>query len=107
MAKSKQQKTEDQKTISIIETRKLRLQVVRPNKGIVELVNSADHGRVCTLRTDDFQSETDALVYAELLRLAPELLDNYLSDTKRLKEVLERLEKNVDRAKRKKPNAKK
>jgi hypothetical protein len=34
-------------------------------------------------------------VYAELLRLAPELLDNYLSDTKRLKEVLARLEKRV------------
>ncbi len=100
MAKSKQQKTEDQKTISISETRNLRLQVVRPAKGIVELVNSADHGRVCTLRTDDFLSVNDALVYAELLRLAPELLDDYLADTKKLNEVLARLEKKVTRGKK-------
>ena len=102
MAKSKSHKTnEEVKTISINETRKLRLQVVRPAKGIVEIINTADQGRVCTLNTDDFRSLQDALVYAELLRLAPELLDNYLSDAKNLTQVLQRLEKKLALAKQK------
>lgn len=99
MAKSKRFPAEDEKTISITETRKLRLQVLQPAKGIIEIVNVADQGRVCSLRTSDFKSAEDALAYAELLRLAPELLDDYLSDAKSLKEVLERLEKKVARAK--------
>jgi hypothetical protein len=93
MPKRKQLLADEQKTVSIAETPMLRLLVVRPGKGIIELVNVADQGRVCTLRTGDFRSVKDALAYAELLRLAPELLEFYLSDTKRLEEVLARLEK--------------
>ncbi|MDQ3110873.1 MAG: hypothetical protein M3R17_13350 [Bacteroidota bacterium] len=107
MAKHKQPLAEEQKTISITETRKLRLQLVRPGKGIIEIVNSADQGRVCTLRAEDFRSIDDALIYAELLRLAPELLDDYLSDAKKLAQVLQRLDKKLARAKGKNAEKKK
>ena len=99
--KSRQFQSEEQKTISIIEARKLRLKILKSNKGLIEIVNSKDNGRVCTLRVDDFRSVDDALVYAELLKLAPQLLDNYLSDAKTLEEVVGRLNKKISRAKEK------
>lgn len=102
MPRSKQTAAEEEKTISITEARKLRLAIVRPAKNIIELVNTADQGRVCTLKADDFRSMADALIYAELLRLAPELLDDYLSNAQTLAEVLHRLDQKLARAKTKK-----
>ncbi|CAN5548803.1 hypothetical protein BH11BAC2_BH11BAC2_06220 [soil metagenome] len=93
---------DQRKTISIAATRKLRFKILKPQKGIIEIVNSADHGRVCTLRLSDFQSPEDAQVYAALIKLAPELLDDYLSDKKKLKEVLMRFNKKVAGIKEKK-----
>ena len=99
--KSRQFQSEEQKTISITEARKLRLKILMPDKGLIEIVNSHDNGRVCTLRVKDFRSVDDALVYAELLKLAPQLLDNYLSDAKTLGEVVGRLHKKIERIKEK------
>ncbi len=99
--KSKQAKSEEQKTLSITETRKLRLAVLKPANGFIEIVNTADQGRVCFLRVKDFRSVDDAVIYAEVLRLAPELLDDYPGDTKRLVEVIGRLERKVGKGKRK------
>lgn len=92
---SNQFQAEEKKTISITEARELRLKVLEPYKGRIELINEADNGRVCTLRISDFQSKEDARVYAELLRLAPELLDVYMSDAKKLTEVAERFEERM------------
>ena len=99
MKMSKQSQAEENKTISITEIRELRFIVIKPNKQIIEIANKADNGRVCTLRISDFRSKGDAEVYAELLRLAPELLNEYLSDTKTLEQVVGRLEKRVARLK--------
>src|SRR5215218_8296573 len=101
MEKSRQSQSEEQKTINITEARKLRLKILKPDKGLIEIVNSKDNGRVCTLRVEDFRSVDDALVYAELLKLAPQLLDNYLSDAKTLEEVVTRLDKKIALAKEK------
>lgn len=98
--KSKQSQAEGNKTISITEITKLRFKVLKPDKGCIELVNDADQGRICTLKISDFRSIGDAKVYADLLRLAPELLNEYISDTKTLEEVVERLEKKVARSKK-------
>lgn len=98
---SKQFQAEEDKTISITEVRELRFIVLKPNKQIIEIANKADNGRVCTLRISDFRSKGDAEVYAELLRLAPELLNEYLSNTKTLEQVVGRLEKRVGRMKEK------
>ena len=68
---SKQSESEEQKTISITETRKLRLEVLKPINGKIEIVNTADQGRVCTLTISDFKSLKDAEAYADLLKLAP------------------------------------
>lgn len=99
--KSRQFQTEENKTISITEIRELSFKVLKPQKGIIEIVNDADHGRVCTLRVADFRSAEDAKVYAELLRLAPELLNEYLTDAKNLGQVINRLEKKVAKTKEK------
>lgn len=96
---SKQSLAEEIKTISITEIRELRFIVLKPNKRIIEIVNKADHGRVCTLRVSDFRSREDAEIYAGLLRLVPELLNDYLSNTKTLEEVVGRLEKRIARRK--------
>ena len=104
---SKQSQAEENKTISITEVRELRFIVLKPNKRIIEIVNKADNGRVCTLRVSDFRSKGDAEVYAELLRLAPELLNEYLSNTKTLEQVVGRLEKRVARIKSKNERAEK
>ncbi|MEO5643962.1 MAG: hypothetical protein ABIQ40_20290 [Bacteroidia bacterium] len=98
--KSKQSKAEETKTISITELTKLRFKVLKPDKGCIELVNAVDQGRVCTLKISDFKSAEDAKVYAELLRLTPELLNEYISDTKTLEEVVKRLKKRVAHAKK-------
>jgi hypothetical protein len=98
---SNQFQAEDKKTISIIEVKELRLKVLDPYKGRIELVNATDNGRVCTLRISDFHSEEDARIYAELLRLAPELLNVYMSDAKKLAEVAERLEERMADLKKK------
>ncbi|MEO5644138.1 MAG: hypothetical protein ABIQ40_04245 [Bacteroidia bacterium] len=92
---SNQFQAEEKKTISITEARELRLKVLEPYKGRIELINAADNGRVCTLRISDFQSKEDTIIYAELLRLAPELLNVYLSDVKKLTEVAQRLEERM------------
>jgi hypothetical protein len=99
--KSKQFQAEVDKTISITEVRELRLKVLKPQKGVIEIINQADNGRVCTLRIDDFRSLNDAKIYAELLRLAPELLNEYITDAKNLERVVTRLEKRVARTKKK------
>lgn len=99
--KSKQARAEEKKTISITEVSKLQFKVLKPDKGCIELVNIADQGRVCTLKISDFNSPEDAKVYAELLRLAPELLNEYICDTKTLEEVVKRLKKKVARTKTK------
>ncbi|MEO5645224.1 MAG: hypothetical protein ABIS12_18020 [Bacteroidia bacterium] len=96
---SKQFQKEENKTISITEVRKLRFKVLKPNKGEIEIVNHADNGRVCKLLISDFRSVSDANVYAELLKLAPELLNEYMNDTKKLEQVVARLGKKVARTK--------
>lgn len=98
--KSRQSKAEQEKTISITEARKLRLKILKPHDGLIEIVNSKDNGRVCTLKIDDFNSLSDTEAYAELLKLAPELLDIYLSDAKTHAEVVVRFEKKVARSKK-------
>lgn len=98
---SKQSQAEENKTISITEVLELSFMVLKPNKRLIEIVNKADNGRVCTLRVSDFRSKGDAEVYAELIRLAPELLNEYLSNTKTLEQVVGRLEKRVAKMKRK------
>lgn len=92
---SKQSRAEQTKTISISEVRALHFKIVKPQKGIIEIVNCADQGRVCTLKTSDFKSKADAEIYAQLMVLAPMLLNEYVSKTKTLKEVIERLRKRI------------
>jgi hypothetical protein len=98
---SKQFEAEENKTISITEVRKLHFKILKPGKDVIEIVNQADNGRVCTLKISDFRSATDARIYAELLRLAPALLNEYLTDAKKLGQVVNRLEKKVVQSKRK------
>jgi len=92
---SRQSQAEETKTISITEVHKLRFKVLKPNKRIIEVANEADYGGVCVLQVKDFRSFEDAEIYAELLRLAPELLDEYMSNAKTLEEVVDRLIKRV------------
>jgi hypothetical protein len=91
--KSKQLKAEENKTISITELTRLRFNSLKPYKGIIEVVNCADMGRVCILRVSDFVSAENAHVYAQLLVLAPQLLGAYLGDPKKLEQVVKRFEK--------------
>jgi hypothetical protein len=91
--KSKQLKAEENKTISITELTLLRFKTLKPYKGIIEVVNCADMGRVCMLRVSDFVSVSNAQVYAQLLVLAPQLLGAYLGDPKKLEQVVKRFEK--------------
>lgn len=100
-SKSRQLQTEENKTISITEIREISFKVLKPQKGVIEIVNAADNGRICTLRIKDFRSAEDAKVYAELLRLAPELLNEYLTNAKNLGQVINRLEKKVAKRKEK------
>lgn len=93
--KSKQAQAEETKTISITEITQLQFKVLKPDKGIIELVNTADQGRVCSLKISDFRSTQDAKIYAELLRLAPELLNEYICNTKTMEQVVGRLKKKV------------
>jgi hypothetical protein len=87
--KSRQSKAEEEKTISLKITglRQLHFGVLEPNNGLIDIVNTLDNGRVCTLRIDDFNSLGDAKAYAEILRIAPEILDHYLADAKTLEAV--------------------
>lgn len=95
--KSRQSQAEEEKTISLKITglKQLRFAVLKPNNGLIDIVNTLDNGRVCTLRIDDFNSLGDAQAYAEVIRVAPELLDHYITDHETLKEVLGRMEKTV------------
>lgn len=99
--KSKQSQAEEEKTISLKITglRQLRFAVLEPNNGLIDIVNTLDNGRVCTLRIDDFNSIGDAQAYAEIIRVAPELLDHYLTDAKTLEEVVGRMEKKLAKQK--------
>ena len=72
--KSKQGKAESFKTAKITKLTNIRLKALEPDRGIIEIVDSVDHGRVCSIRISDFASRRDAKKYAELLSLAPELL---------------------------------
>lgn len=90
---SKQLKAEENKTISITELTRLRFKMLKPYKGIIEIANCADMGRVCMLRVSDFKSVADAQVYAQLLVLPPQLLGAYLSDAEKLEQVVRRFEK--------------
>ncbi len=102
MKKSRQFQAEKEKTISVTEVKELRFKIHKPDKGLIEIVNCADYGRICTLRISDFLSVSDAQVYAELIKLAPELLRDYLTDAKTLQEVVSRLQKKVEQQKEKK-----
>lgn len=101
MKKSRQSKTEDEKTVSLKITglRQLRFAVLEPSNGIIDIINTLDNGRVCSLGIDDFNSIGDAQAYAEVIRVAPELLDHYLADHETLKEVLKRMGKKIGRKK--------
>ncbi|CAN5892438.1 hypothetical protein BH11BAC7_BH11BAC7_21770 [soil metagenome] len=93
--KSRQSKAEEEKTVSLKITglRQLRFAVLEPANGVIEIINALDNGRVCSLRIDDFNSLGDALAYAEIIRVAPELLGHYLADAKNHKEVVGRIKK--------------
>jgi hypothetical protein len=93
--KSKQLKAEESKTISITELTRLRFKTLKPYKGIIEVVNCVDMGRVCSLRVNDFKSIADAHVYAQLLVLAPQLLGAYLNDAEKLEQVVKRFERRM------------
>ena len=99
--KSRQSQADEEKTISLKITglRQLRFAVLEPHNGLIDVVNTLDNGRVCTLRVDDFNSLGDAKAYAEVIRVAPELLDHYIADHETLKEVLGRMEKTVGKKK--------
>lgn len=105
--KSKQCQAEEIKTISITELTQLRFRVLNASRGVIEIVNCQDMGRVCSVRLTDFKSVSDAQVYAQLLVLAPKLLAAYLSDPEKLKQVVKRFEKRMDLSKRRKPKPKK
>jgi hypothetical protein len=100
-SKSRQSKTEKEKTVSLKITglRQLRFNVLEPADGVIEIVNSLDNGRVCSIRIDDFNSIGDAQAYAEVIRIAPELLDHYLGDAKTVKEIKVRIEKKLPKVK--------
>ena len=72
--KSKQRKGESFKTTRITKLANLRLKALEADGGIIEIVDSVDHGRVCSIKISDFPSRRDARTYADLLSLAPELL---------------------------------
>lgn len=72
--KSKQRRAEAFKTDSISKLADIRLKVLKTERGIIEIVNSADNGRVCSIKVSDFRSRRDAAIYAELFSLAPDLL---------------------------------
>jgi hypothetical protein len=99
--KSRQSKTEEEKTVSLKITglKQLRFNVLEPANRVIEIVNSLDNGRVCSLRIDDFNSISDAEAYAEVIRIAPELLGHYLGDAKTLKGVLVRMKKGLSKEK--------
>lgn len=101
-AKSKQLKAEENKTISITELTRLRFKTLKPYKGVIEVANCADMGRVCSLQISDFKSITDAQVYAQLLVLAPQLLGAYLSDAEKLEQIVNRFEERFKAMKNKK-----
>jgi hypothetical protein len=88
--KSKQRKAEENKTAVITDLAKLRFKMLQPYEGIIEVVNSSDHGRICSLRVSDFASVEDAQVYGQLLVLAPQLLSAALNDAEKLMEVVQR-----------------
>jgi hypothetical protein len=99
--KSRQSKTEEEKTVSLKITglRKLRFEVLEPTNGIIDIVNALDNGRVCSLRIEDFNSLGDAQAYAEVIRVAPELLNHYLGNAKTVKEVEIRMKKEIAKTK--------
>ena len=99
--KSRQSQVESEKTVSLKITglRKLRFEVLEPTNGIIDIINTLDRGRVCSLRIDDFNSLGDAKAYAEVIRVAPDLLNHYLGDAKTVKEVEVRMEKEIAKVK--------
>jgi hypothetical protein len=102
--KSKQSQAESEKTVSLKITglKQLRFAVLEPLNGIIDIVNTLDNGRVCSLKVDDFNSLGDAKAYAEVIRVAPDLLNHYLGDAKTVKEVEMHMRKKIAKAKRNK-----
>lgn len=103
--KTMQFKAESKRTVSIKEIRGLRFKAYPPDQddGIIEVANVSDQGRVCVLFVEDFRSVEDAKVYANLLALAPLLLDTYIHDHSKFQLTVQRFEKilaRVQRAKR-------
>lgn len=93
--KSKQGRLEEIKTISIAELTQLKFRILKPAKGQIEIVNAADMGRICTLRISDFRSTSDARIYAQLLVLAPLLLDENGTDEKIREAKTKKLRKRI------------
>lgn len=102
--KSRQHRAESKRTPSIKEIRGLRFRAYPPDTddGIIEIVNAADGGRVCVLYLEDFNSVEDAVVYSNLLALAPLLLDSYMNDHSKLAVTVKRVERIIERAKKSK-----
>jgi hypothetical protein len=88
--KSKQRRAEENKTASITGLATLRFKMLKPYEGIIELVNSSDQGRICSLRVSDFASVEDAQVYGQLMVMAPQLLSAALNDAEELLQVVKR-----------------
>lgn len=101
--KSKQQIAEDNKTANITDLAKLRFKMLKPCEGVIEVVNCADQGRICTLKVSDFDSVQDAQAYGQLLVLAPQILRACLTDAGKLEQVVGRYKKyRVEKEKQKK-----
>jgi hypothetical protein len=99
--KSRQAQIESEKTVSLKVTglKKLQFEILEPNNGVIDIVNTLDNGRVCSLRIEDFDSLGDAKAYAEVIKLAPDLLALYLPTAKNLEQVIGRMENKTEKGK--------
>lgn len=91
--KSRQRRAEENKTPSLDTLARIKFRILPPFEGTIEIVNSDDMGRVCTLRISDFKSGQDAQLYAELLALGPRLMSACLSDVEQLGDVVKWFER--------------
>lgn len=89
--KSKYRKAGDNETIAITDLATMRFKMLKPRDGIIEIVNSLGHGRICALKISDFRSRKEAELIAGLLRLAPELLQVNNNKTDRLDAAFRRI----------------